>query len=351
MSLGAAILPNGLPDPTMPVPLSVQVIEELNQPTTYRLRYEFSSESGDYPLLSDSHLEPESDLAVMVMVDMVPKFLVAGPVMRQELTVVNGGSGAKLEVVGADRSIAMDREDKAKVWSNVTDSLAVMAVLAEHQLVPDVSMTSTLHTEFKHSLVQRETDLRFVRRLARRNGFWFWITSEAPMVNVAHFKRFAPSGSPDVEFKLNSDKANVDQVAIRWDTEYPAAAKLKQVDLLSKSVIDGSVPRSPLSGLADKGLGDIVKETRSAHIVVPVDDAGDLTARAEALLIDHGWIVSAELTVRLSVLKTLVRAHTLAALSGIGKRHSGKYVVSRVVHDIDPFDHVMTVGLIRNGWN
>ena len=351
MSLGAAILPGGLPDPAMPVPGSVQVIEALDQPTTYRLRYEFSSADGDFPLLLDGHLEPESELAVMVMVDMVPQFLVSGPVIGQQIRIVNGGTGSALEVVGADRSAAMDREDKARVWNNVTDSLAVMAVLAEYQLVPDVSMTSTLHTEFTHSLVQRESDLRFVRRLARRNGFWFWITSLAPAVNVGHFKRFSPGGAPEAALAINAAETNIDEVSIDWDSERPTSAPLKQISLSDKSVIDGTVTRSPLTGLASQGLADIAASPRSARIAVPVDDAGDLTARAEALLIDHGWFVRARVTARLSTLKTLVRAHTMVSLNGVGSRHSGTYVVSRVVHDIDPADHVMTIDLIRNGWN
>lgn len=351
MSLGAAILPDGLPDPTMPMPDSVQVVEALHQPTTYTLRYGFSSRDGDFPLLSDSHLEPEKELAVMVMVDMVPQFLVCGPVTRQQISILNGGTGSTLEVTGTDRCIAMDREDKAKIWNNVTDSLAVIAVLADYQLVPDVSMTTTLHTEFKHSLVQRETDLRFVRRLARRNGFWFWISTMAPAVNVAHFKRFSPGGSPDVEFTINASETTVDTVSLEWDSERPAKATLKQINLTDKSVIDGTVQRSPLTGLASKSLSDIVSKTRNTHLAVPADDAGDLTARAEAVLIDHGWFVTARVTARLSVLKKVVHAHTLASLNGIGKRHSGKYVVARVVHDIDPADHVMTIDLVRNGWN
>ena len=78
---------------------------------------------------------------------------------------------------------------------------------------------------------------------------------------------------------------------------------------------------------------------------------GSASHSARGMVIDHGWIVNAELTVKLSVLKQVVHAHTMAALSGVGQRHSGNYVVSRVVHDIDPYDHVMTVGLVRNGWN
>lgn len=350
MTLGAAILPNGLPDPTVPVPVSVQVVEALHRPTTYRLRYDLASADGDFPLLTSDVLGPESELAVMVMVGMIPSFLVFGPVMRQEIAVHNGVSGSTLEVVGGDLSIGMDREDKAKIWSNVTDSLAVITVLAQYKLVPDVTQTTTLHTELKHVLVQRETDLRFVRRLARRNGFWFWITSEAPAVNVAHFKR-PTFGSTDVELKLNGPEVNVERVDIEWNTERPVKASLKQLNLIDKSVIDGTVPQSPLTGLADQGLADVVSETRQAHLAVPVDDSGDLTARSEAMLIDAGWFVSARLTTRLSLLKKLVRAHTVVELSGVGSRHSGKYVVSRVVHDIDPQDHVMTIDLLRNGWN
>jgi phage protein D len=287
----------------------------------------------------------------MVMVDMMPAFLVSGPVTRHEIAIANGGSGATLVVSGGDKSIAMDREDKAKVWNNVTDSLAVASVLADYQIVPDVSMTSTFHSEFTRSLVQRESDLRFVRRLARRNGFWFWITSEAPGVDIGHFKRFAPGGSPDAELAINASPSNVDRVSIEFDSERPSSAALKQIKVSDKSTMQATVQRSPLTGLAAKGLADIVSSTRSAHIAVATDDAGDLNARAEAMLIEHGWFVSARVVARLSVLKKVVRAHSLVALNGVGKRHSGSYVVSRVTHDITPADHVMTIDLIRNGWN
>jgi hypothetical protein len=351
VSLAVAILPDGLPDPGMPVPDSVQVIECLHQPTTYRLRYAFASKDGDFPLLSDSHLEPEKDLAVAVMPGTTPTFLVCGPVARQEVTFMKGGSDCTLDVVGGDHCIAMDREDKSKIWNNVTDSLAVTAVLVDYKLVPDISVTTALHTEFKHSLVQRETDLRFVRRLARRNGFWFWITSEAPAVNVAHFKRFSPGATADVELRMNGKDANIDKVSLEWDSERPVAATLKQVNLSDKSVIDGSVAASPLTGLASKALGSIVSKKRAVHLVVPADDAGDLKSRAEALLIDNGWFVTARVVTRLSVLKKVLRSHTVASLGGLGKRHSGNYVVARVVHDIDATDHVMTADLVRNGWN
>jgi phage protein D len=351
MSVGAAILPDGLPDPTMPTPDSVQVVEAIHEAARYRLHYTFNSEDGDFPLLVDSHLAPERELAVVVAQNKLPKYLVCGPVTGQQIEVLHGGAGSSVEVLGGDRSVTMDRDDKAKVWNNVTDSLVVASLCADYTFVPDLAQTSVLHTDLTHALVQRESDLRFVRRLARRNGFAFWLTMPAPAVHVAHFKRLDTTAKHDVEFRLNVKDPNIDRVALQWDCERPVSASLKQVSLADKTVIDGSVPRSPLKGLGEKALGDVVKAKRSAHIAVPVDDAGALSARAEALLIDHGWFVSARITARLSVLKQVVRAHTVAKVTGLGSRHSGNYLVARVVHDIDATDHVMTVDLIRNAWN
>jgi phage protein D len=354
MSLAFAVWPNAVPDAGMPLPERVQVVEALHQPATYRLYYTFNSRDSDFPLLKERQLEPEKDLAVVAMGGASPAFLVYGPVMRHDIVLLDGGAGSSLEVTGGDLCIAMDRDDKSKVWSQVTDSSAVLEVLGQggYNLVPDVThQTTTMHSDFTHPLVQRETDLRFVRRLARRNGCWFWITTEAPMLNVAHFKRLRPGGAPEVEFRLNTKDANVEQVSIRWDTERPVSATLKQLSLTDKSVVAGSVQRSPLSGLASKALGDVVKQRRTAHIAVPADDAGSLTARAEALLIDSGWFVSARIVAQLSVLKKVVRAHTVARLEGAGTRHSGNYVVARVVHDIGRDEHYMTIDLVRNGWN
>jgi hypothetical protein len=353
MSILFAVHPKGIPDPSMPLPASVQVVEALHQPTMYRLHYAFNSADSDFPLLKHRHLEPESELAVMAMPGTVPEYLVYGPVVRQDIEVVDGGAGSTLEVVGGDLCLAMDREDKSKVWNNVTDSLAVTEIVGKgYSLIPKVDTTSTMHSEFTHQLVQRESDLRFVRRLARRNGFWFWITTKAPMVNVAHFKRFRPGGAADVEFRLNAKEGvNVLKASISWDTERPVSASLKQLSLSDKSVIAASVQRSPLTGLASKALGSVVSKPRSAHIAVPVDDSGSLKARAEALLIDSGWFVSARVVTRVSKLKKVVHAHTVAKLDGVGSRHSGDYVVARVVHDIGPDEHYMTIDLIRNGWN
>jgi hypothetical protein len=287
-----------------------------------------------------------------VVPDVLPKFLVCGPVMRHEISIVNGGSGLEAR---RRRCRSLHRDGPRGQGEDLEQRHRFDrrdAVVAGYQLR---SRCRVLPRRCTPSSLTRwcsaRTDLRFVRRLARRNGFWFWITSEAPMVNIAHFKRFAPGGSADVEFKINA-QGRQHRFRFHRVGQRAAGRRITQaVSLSDKSVIDGSVDRSPLTGLAEKALADIVSEKRSA----PHRRAGRQCRRSQVArrsVADRPRLVrERRVTARLSVLKQIVRAHTVASIGGIGKRHSGKYVVARVVHDIDADDHVMTVDLVRNAWN
>jgi uncharacterized protein involved in type VI secretion and phage assembly len=229
MSFLAAIMPGGLPDPTMPLPLEVEVNEVVGQTTVYRLHYVLSLESGDLPLLLEPRLAPESDIAIEVPAGDGTAVLVKGPVTAHKIQVKHGVAGSTLDVLGGDYSLVMNRENKAKIWPGPTDSAAVQAVLASQGgllLVPEVQGTSAQHTEDKHVLIQRETDLQFIRRLAQRNGFWFWLSYKAGAAGPvsAHFKPPPASDPPALELKLNVEDSNLDAVEVDWDVERPARA-------------------------------------------------------------------------------------------------------------------------------
>ncbi|KAF0813715.1 hypothetical protein IGB42_02068 [Andreprevotia sp. IGB-42] len=352
MSLGAALCVNGIPDPTLDLPAEVEVIESVLEPASFRLRYGIGIVDGDLGILADARFGPGTDLGVIVRAGDANAMLVRGPVIGHRASLVQGGTGSVVDVLGADQSITMARENKAVLWSDLTDSSAVLSVLGSYGFIPDVTTTTAMHAELKHALVQRETDLAFIYRLARRNGFWFWLSFDAITgLPTAHFKAPPTDAEPALELRINVAEPNVDALSIEWNVERAVAASLSQLDLGSKQVIDGSRERSPLVGLAAQGLADVATEVRKQHLAVPVDDAGDLGARAEAALIDHGWFVQAQVTVKQSVLKNVLRAHSVVQLTGAGSRHSGHYLVARVVHKITPDDHVMTAELIRNGWN
>jgi hypothetical protein len=353
MSQGFDILPNAVPDPTMPQPRSVEVVEAVGAWTTYKLSYGINIEEGDLPMLNEDRTGPESELAIRVPSGDAMEILVKGPVTQQRIELLTGGEGSSVEVHGADMTVALARESKVRVWPSTTDAAAVMEILGAHALTPDVVLPSTVvHVETKNALTQRETDLAFVRRIARRNGCWFWLSYD-PLIGLptAHVKRPPVESPATIRLVLNGEGRNLESASIHWDVERTVSATATSLDVGTLQEMNGDVERSPVTGLAAQALADIVPTVRKSQLTIPVDDAGDLIVRGEAALIDAGWFVTATVAVKYSVLKQVLRAHSVIQLDGVGTRHSGKYLVARVEHLIDADDHVMHATLIRNGWN
>jgi hypothetical protein len=246
----------------------------------------------------------------------------------------------------------MDREDKVVAWSDLTDSAAVSAIVSQASLVPDVETTPAGHFESKHTLIQRETDLAFVRRLARRNGNLFWVTCDEFGVETAHFKRPPLDGEAacDLVINLTDPRSNVTSLEISWDVERPTKAEAAELDLNNKSDISGSVESSPLTALGGIALADIVSDPRVVRVAAPVDDNGDLHARSEGAVIDASFFLRASGSTTLRALGKVLRAHTLVNLRGVGSRHSGLWFCSAVRHAIDQTEHIMDFELMRNGW-
>jgi phage protein D len=352
MGLGVAIRVAGAPDELVDSAAYVEVVERVGQPTQYRLEYSLDTADGDFPLLKESKLGPGSELQVIVPAADVTECLVKGPVYGQEIHFEQGGSGSSLVVLGADSLIKLDREDKVVAWSDLTDSDAVSSILSQATFTADVEATTAGHLETKHTLIQRETDLAFVRRLARRNGKLFWLSCDHVGVETAHFKRPVLEGEAtcDLVINLTDPRSNVTSLDICLDVERPTTTDATEVDLNTKADIAGSVLQSPLTPLGGTALNAIATDVHTTHIVAPVDDAGDIQARGEAALIESSFFVRATGTTTLSVLGKVVRSHTLVNLRGVGARHSGLWFCAAVKHSIDVTEHTMDFELIRNGW-
>lgn len=350
MGLEIAIAVDGSADEELSEATTVEVHERMGEATTYSIRYEVDASEGDLPMLADSRLDVNSELSILVPVEDTTHCLVKGPVHGHQIHLEHGGAGSWMEVKGSDTSVEMDRETRSAVWADVTDSDTATSILSNYGYTPDVESASAGHYEDKHTLVQRGSDLRFVRRLARRNGFLFWITSDDQGNETAHFKRPPLSGNAESELIINLESHNLQSVDINWDIERPTSVEGIQLDLNTKTDLDLAVNQTPQTILGDSGLSTITGDTRSVHLSAPADDAGDMQARGEGALIEADWFIRATCQIGLESLGALVRAHTIVELRGAGSRHSGKYFVAGVRHTIDAVAHRMDIELVRNGW-
>lgn len=350
MSRGVTLMVNSQADSELTKEVArVEVHERLGATTTYRLRFHVDVEAGDLRWLADERLGPGTEIAVVAGAA-ESAYLVRGPVYGHQIHLVHGGAGSWLDVNGADRSVEMDRQSKVVTWGNVTDSSAATAILGQYGFLPEVEGTDAGHYENKHVLMQRESDLQFLRKLARRNGFYLWITSDAA-VDTAHFAPPPLEGAPAATLVINLDQANLETFDLTWDVERPTSVVGQQLDLNSKSSLDGAVEGAPQTLLGDRGLSDVAGGSRSVHVAAPVDDTGDLQARGRGALTEAGWFIRSTCRTSLNKLGQLVRAHTVVEVQGAGSRHSGRYFVAGVHHTLDATAHTMDLTLLRNAWS
>ena len=353
MAFGFQVEVTGVPEPGLPLPSMVEVHERLGEPTTFRVNYAVDIGDADMTLLSNRHLGPGAEIAVVAAVEQERHVLVKGPVHGQRIRLVHGGTGSWLDVSGSDKSIEMDRELKRQVWDGVRSSDVVRAIVKRHGLADDVEETRDEHHERKHTLVQADTDLRFVRRLARWYGHLFWITTDAGGKSTGHFRRPPLQGAPAARLVISRrdpSQPNIAMLDIAWDVERATRIDARQLDVNTKKVMDGGVSVSPLAPLGKQSLAAVAGGVRTTQVVAAVDGVGDLAQRAEAALIQEGWFVEASCDTSLNALGKLVRAHTVVEVLGAGTVHSGKYLVAGVRHAISAEEHVMELKLCRNAW-
>jgi phage protein D len=350
MGLGAIIAVNDLPAMDLMTPGVVEFIEvheRLGDTTYFSIQFRCDIMDGDISLLGDSRLGPGSMISILVPNGTQVECLVKGPIYAQEIILKNGGDASSVLVKGADSTLAMDREFKSVAYE-ATDSTAVTTVLGNYTYIPDVGNTAAMHMQTKHNLIQRSSDLQFVRKLARRNGFKFWVTADQFGIETAHFQRPSLDGEPSAELIINRQDFNTNELQISWDAHRPSNVQGIQLDLANKTEIVGAVGASPETLLGGQAQQAFAPDLVTIDLAPPVDDAGDLTARLEAAMIDASYFVHASCETSLQQLNKLVRAHTVVQVTGAGTLHSGKYLVATVTHHLDESAHKMKVQLLRN---
>ena len=83
-------------------------------------------------------------------------------------------------------------------------------------------------------------------------------------------------------------------------------------------------------------------------LTAPVDDAQELSLRAQSLLREADWFARCQGEADVARLNAILRVGTVVVINGAGSLNSGKYFVWSVRHTITADSHKMKVTLVRN---
>ncbi|MCY1078702.1 phage late control D family protein [Archangium lansingense] len=336
---------------------SIEVEENAELPGAIQLNLPVNrDEAGDLAYVSDPLFKPYANLAVVVEVEDRPaECIFDGYVLSHKLHLQRGTVASTLQVWGQDASWLMNLEEKAREWVDVTDAAVASAIFGEYGIQPapdNDADDSATHTESGHTLMQRATDIQFLRQLARRGGkLCRVVCTQQAGQRTGYFARPDLSAEPAVVLPLNDPEQElVTALDFEWDVSRPSEVTTRQALFQdpSEDGVSGDTADSGLEPLDERGLASFAGRPMKVMLTASVDDAGELQQRARALLRESGFFARCTGEVDVAALKAVLRVGTVVQIEGAGSLHSGKYLVWSVRHTLTADSHRMGFVLVRN---
>jgi phage protein D len=257
-------------------------------------------------------------------------------------------SRCSLDIRGMDASVLMDREQKLKAWPGNKDSDIASEIFGEHGLTPNDEDTQVIHDEAISTIIQRETDIRFLRRVALRNGFECFVEGDA-----GYFRPLQIDEEPQPVLAAHfGDETNLIRFAIEVNALRPVHVSMSQVDRSSKDVLEASAEVSQQTKFGEIGADSLPSADvgpGKAYVTANVATGNpEMTALVQAMFHQAEWFVTAEGEVAANEYGHILRPRGTVTVKGVGETYSGIYYVSHVTHSFTPDGYIQQFRAKRN---
>ncbi|MFL6257082.1 MAG: phage late control D family protein [Pyrinomonadaceae bacterium] len=346
--------------PTVPLPApaplsqaltSAEVTNDASTGDGFQLTFTLGKDAADYGLLLSGALNPFNRVVVGVMMGAMPEVLIDGIITHHQLTPSNEPGKSTLTVTGKDVSVMLDLKEKNEKYPNQTDSIIVAQLLAKYAiygLVPRPAPTTDIPIELERIPRQHETDLKFIKRLAHKNGYVFYVEPVTFGVNTAYWGPESRAGLPQPALTTNMGHyTNVTSLNFSNDAYAPIGTEGTFVEPITKSAI----PIPPLPSLKVPPLAampavprrtQLMRETANQNassaavsaIAAATNSPDSVTGRGELDSVRYGHVL---------------RARKLVGVRGAGFNYDGIYYVRRVSHHISHGSYKQSFELSREG--
>jgi hypothetical protein len=348
--------------PSIPLPASFDVVDALR---SIDVRTSDAGQDGfqmtfaigrDTPLgsnlLTMGTFEPLTRVIVMVLHNAFPHVLIDGLVTDQQVVPSNRPGESQLTVTGVDIALQLDLQEKSKTWTNRADFMIVNEILLEYLqygFVPRVTPTTDFPIETMRTPSQQGTDLNYIRELARRNGFVFYVEpTPIPGVVTAHWGPEVRLGVPQPALSMNMGPfTNVDEpIHFRYDAMRGTAPEVT----ITEPNTGVRIP-IPLPNFTTVPLS--TRPSQALRTTLPRDTAGATTSQAISRgiseLASGSNSVEATGRVQLDRYGTILKARSLVGVRGAGFDYDGTWYIKSVDYHIERGKFTQSFGLAREG--
>jgi phage protein D len=329
------------------VELEIELDEELAGMFRFTIALRLQAD-GNWTYLDDDRFVLWQKVTVVAGPQDAAEQLIVGYVTHLRPEFKTGLDQCRLQVWGMDSSVLLDRDDVLKDWPNKKDSDIAEETFRAHGLDPVITDTQVIHDEEVSTIVQRETDMQFLRRLALRNGFECFVDGDK-----GYFRPpvLDGGGQPVLAVQFG-DKTNVSRFGLDADALRPSGVSMTQVDRVSGELLQVQATPGEEQQLGSTGLDSFLGAGMSPGAVVldrvVTTGSPEMTALCQGLLDTGEWFVTGEGEADASQYPAVLKPRATVVVKGIGRTHSGTYYVTRVTHRFTADGYQQQFGVKRN---
>ena len=356
--------------PVVPVPAPKVVMEALTsvevttseRGTAFQLTLALGNRSPLQTLFLIAGSGPILFMRVIIAVTVngTPTVLADGVITDHQIGGGSDDTHSSLVITGEDISVLMNQQDFSGFPFPATPAEGRVALLlAKYALfgvvpliVPSVFVYVPLPTA--NIPGQRGTDLTYIRSLAAKVGYVFYIDpGPVPGANVAYWGPQIKVGVPQPALNVDMDAyTNVQSLSFRFDSQKSKIPTVFLYNELTKLVIP--IPIPPITPLSPP-LGVIPPLPTSLADLAPVADNLSKLSPVQAILIGmakaakYAEAVTGQGTLDVVRYGRVLQARKLVGVRGVGPAFDGLHYVTSVKHMIKPGSYTQSFSLSRNG--
>jgi hypothetical protein len=311
----------------------------------------------DYPLLGNPLLKPFNRVILIAIFNGTPRVLMDGIITDLQFTPSNEPGRSTMTATGEDVSVMMDREEKSAehpAQDETVIALKIIASYAQFGLIPQVIPPPVidLPLPIDRIPVQQATDLQYLREMAGRYGYVFFVTpGPAPFTNTAYWGPPVRIGLPQRALSVNlGGETNVERIDFRSNALGPTVVTGQVQDRLTNQTLPVQTfasLRPPLS--TQPALLVNQANVRRTQLRQSGLSATEAFARAQGMTDAASDAVEANGELDALRYGDLLQPRGLVGLRGAGYSHDGFWYVKRVTHDLRREAYKQQFTLTREG--
>jgi phage protein D len=291
--------------------------------------------------------------------------LIEGYITHIDFHIDKDETKSYVDISGIDATLLMNLQEKLVAWEDKSDSEIAKEIFDKYGFDSDIEDTSTTtpQSESNFTIIQRETDIEFLKRLAARNGFDCFLKKDYDKnKNIGYFRKRKLDLKPqkDLAIQFGPGNNNVESMDFTVDALRPLSVEIRQTDAFSEEVKEVTIEDSKLPKIGKQNLQELVapnigkmasgeklfpKIVLSRHVT---SEQHIMETEARSVFDDGSWFITAKGTVNAEVYGRVLNAKSMVLIKGADEEFSGKYYVTKVVHKFKPESYVQEFEAKKN---